>query len=129
MAKALRVRQTLDAEAYRQQIERALVYADGVLGFSDVKKAVEDGVMQLWVGENEDAVMVTELVDYPAKRVARVVAIAGALRKYKDQFDLFLAWAKMNGACEVEAWCRPAVARLLRRYGFEKRQEIVRRPV
>lgn len=110
-------------------IAKALKYADGELTVWDVKKLVQEGLMQLWIGYDGDeaeTVMVTEISLFPAKKVVRVVALAGRIAPYLHVWELVKEWAVMNGAVEIEAWCRPAMTRLLRRYGFTKRYEVVR---
>lgn len=110
-------------------LQKALKYADGELTVWDIKRLIGKGLMQLWLGVQQgevETVMVTEIADYPAKRIVRVVALAGRISPYLHVFEMIKEWAVVNGAVELEAWCRPAMSRLLRRYGFSKRHEIVR---
>lgn len=78
----------------------------------DVLDLVLAGRMQLWVAHEPPeairAVCLTEVIDYPRKRVCRIVALFGRG---------FRAWVPMRG--EIEAWARrqgcgamEAVARL-----------------
>lgn len=110
-------------------LERALRHANGELTLSDVLELAEKGIMQLWIcyaGDKVETVMTTEISDFPSRRVVRVVTLAGRIAPYLHIWKLLQEWALMHGAEEIEAWCRPAMTRLLRRYGFAKRYEIVR---
>lgn len=116
-------------EAVAPLLHKALRYSRGEMSVADVLYLVAEGVCQLWVGGEEDVktVMLTELVDFPQKRVARIVALAGETAHYASTFEAIQRWAAANGASELEAYCRPSVVRLAKRYGFfrTEREQIV----
>ena len=55
----------------------------------------------------------------PLHRVACVVAIGGRHVSNHDTMAQLKAILKMNGATLIQAHCRPAIARLWRRYDFK----------
>ena len=109
-------------------LRKALKHANGELTEYHIYRFVQAGLMQLWVGYERGevaAVMVTEIADYPLKRVVRVLALAGKTAPFEDTFERIKLWAAENGAVELEAYCRPAVTRLIRRWGFFKLRDQV----
>jgi hypothetical protein len=73
-----------------------------------------------------EAVLVVRIVDYLHYRAARIIACAGKnLREAKPFAESFEAWALTQGAVEIEAFCRPAVSRLLRYFGYEIKFNLV----
>lgn len=66
------------------------------------------------------------IVEYDTYKSLRIVAAAGKELKVAAQFlDVLVCLALKEGAVELEAWCRPAMVRLLHRYGFRRKTEIV----
>jgi hypothetical protein len=107
----------------------ALQYSRGEMSVEDALAFVAEGFCQLWIGGDKDKriVILTEIADFPQKRVVRIVALAGETAHYISMFEAIKRWAAMNGASELEAYCRPSVARLAKRYGFfrTEREQIV----
>ena len=61
-------------------IEKALRHAEGELIPNDIKKHLDASNLRLWVAlENRDviAAMVTEIIQYPRKKIVRVITLAG----------------------------------------------------
>ena len=61
-------------------IEKALLHAEGELIPDDIKKHLDTSELRLWVAlENKDVIasMVTEIVQYPRKKIVRVITLAG----------------------------------------------------
>lgn len=115
-------------EAVSPFLHKALRYSRGEMSVGDALYLVAKGLCQLWIGGEEvKTVMLTELVDFPQKRVARIIALAGETARYASTFEAIQRWAAANGASELEAYCRPSVARLAKRYGFfrTEREQIV----
>lgn len=103
-------------------IERCTRISNGRLSTELTKVALLNGwacAMATYRGEKLELVLVVEIVNYPALTVARVVAIAGRGLKESARFlDALDAWAFTLGAVEIECYCRPAMARLIRRFGW-----------
>lgn len=105
--------------AVKHFVERALEHGLGRLGVDDVEAQLREGGMQLWTlitseGEPEVlAVLVTEIIDYPSKRVLDLAFMAG------DRMDLWLAalpaleaWAVTQGIDQVQIQGRPGWERV-----------------
>lgn len=72
--------------------------------------------------------MVFEFIHYPQMTAVNIIALGGpGLKDSAIAFwDTFKAWCKEAGASCIEASCSPALARLLKRYGFEDTYRQVR---
>lgn len=83
----------------------------------DVLEFCENGQMQLWLMATDKiaAAAVTEIVNYPRKRVVRVVFAGGSLAKeWCDEFDAALeAFGRSWGCSATEASGRRGWKRLL----------------
>ena len=74
------------------------------------------------------AVLIVMPVQYSAFRSARVIACGGGdLRMATKFIDALEAWALMQGCVELEAWCRPVVARLIHGFGWEHKHTVLYR--
>jgi len=112
-------------------------FETGLVDFSeeDLQQWLRSRRMRLLVYHGEDEAYqmacVFELVDYPAKRIFRVVMLAGdsrgqAFAEWESEVEEFV---RMLGCSEIEAWCKDPQARLFRRWGLEKQCNIVRKEV
>lgn len=63
--------------AYAEQLQEALDLAGGTHSLDDVRSMIESGEAQLW--ERGDAVLITQIDDYPQKRVLTIWLAAGKL--------------------------------------------------
>lgn len=74
------------------------------------------------------AAFIVMKVDYPTYSVARILLCAGKdLRGAMRFVDALDAWALTQGCVEIDAWCRPGMARLVRRWGWHHKLAIVSR--
>lgn len=103
----------------RPWIERALAESGGHFRSDDVREALERRDMQLWAVRRGDEIagaLVTELVDYPRRRVCRL-ALAAAAVGIRDgwlpQLSIVEEWARANRCDLVEIYGRPGWARLI----------------
>lgn len=65
--------------------------------------------------------MVVRLVQYPEYRATRIVCMSGRkLKEAHNCWNEFKRWSISLGADEIEAFCRPAMIRLLHRFGSWK---------
>jgi len=87
----------------------ALEHAGGTHTIEDVLDQIRRGTAQIWT--NEDACIVSEVHDYPRKRVLNFWLATGALPAVIALSREVLAWGKRNG-CES--------ATLTGRRGWEK---------
>ena len=104
-------------EAY-PLIEKALRYAEGELIPEDIKKHLDAGNLRLWVAlqdKNVIASMVTEIIQYPRKKIVRVITLAGKnMDLWYDFLPMVEGYAIRHGCSSLEAWTRRGMTRKLR---------------
>lgn len=88
---------TLDEELERCKpwIESALALSGGTHLFQDVVECVKLGTMQLWNAPK--GCMVTEILEYPRKKVLHIFLAGGDLGQIKDFSDSAIYFGKLNG--------------------------------
>lgn len=112
-------------------------FSTGLIDFTleDVKQWLLSQRMRLLVyhegDDTYDMSCVFEIVEFPRKRIFRVVMLAGkssdkAFAEWESEVEEFV---RQLGCSEIEAWCRDPQARLFRRWGLEKQCNIVRKEV
>ena len=117
-------------------VERFIASAleDGELGepmynLDHVRGYVTSGAWLLLVAvdENNDihGAGAISFVNHPLHRVAFVTAVGGKLISSKDTVEQFKNIARQNGATVLQAFGRPSIVRLWRRYNFESRNTLV----
>ena len=87
--------------------------------------------MILWVFHFDGYIrlaVLTEVRDYPRKRVCNIYAAAGSrlLESWKQALPLVRGWLEENKIDEIEATCRDAVMRKLLLVGFRKQANVLR---
>ena len=99
-------------------IEKALQHAEGELVPGDIKKHLDKGDLRLWValeGKETIAAMVTEVIQYPRKKIVRVITLAGKnMDMWYDFLPMIEGYAIRNGCSSLEAWSRKGMARKLK---------------
>ena len=100
----------------RKWIEDALQYTNGTHEFVDVVNAILEGRMQFWPAEN--ACLVTEIVEYPRKKVLNVFIGGGTLKQMRDMYDALTDWAKAQGCDSITCTGRKGWERIGREYGW-----------
>lgn len=81
----------LKIEDYRVLIESALAEGYNTHTFEDVEQMCDEGRLQFWPGV--DSVILTEIVDYPRRRVLNVFAAAGNLAEIRAMIPVLQKWA------------------------------------
>lgn len=104
-------------EANRAHIEAALEYSGGTHSFDDVRDSILSGKMQLWAGPRGCAV--TEVVDYPRKRVLHCFLAGGDLDQILDMTDSAIEWGKAQGCESITLSGRMGWLRVLDKHGFK----------
>lgn len=87
-----------ELERCKKWIEDALEYSGGTHSFGDVKHAIIEGRMQLWPASK--SCLVTEITQYPQKKVLHIFLGGGDLSEIKSMQDDVIAWAK-SYECEA----------------------------
>jgi len=99
-------------------IEKALRHAEGELIPEDIKKHLESENLRLWVAlkdKNVIAAMVTEIIQYPRKRIVRVITLAGKdMGLWYDFLPMLEGYAIRHGCSSLEAWTRKGMTRKLK---------------
>lgn len=87
--------------------------------------------MRLWVFSEASEiilVMVTEVVQYPRKKVCNIYSISG--RKLAEMWYLFFpygrTWMEMNQITEIQTTCRDEIAAKIIPFGFVKTANVLR---
>ena len=104
-------------EANRKHIEAALEYSGGTHTFDDVAKMIYEGRLQIWPAPRGCAI--TEIVDYPQKRVLHCFAAAGEMDQILDMIDSAIAWGKTQGCTSLTLSGRLGWQRVLDKHGFK----------
>ena len=99
-------------------LEKAQVYAAGELDTQDYFAMIESGDMQLWIAEDDGgifAMMLTEFVQYPRKKVMRIVSIGGSeMHRWMKYFPALEAAALSVGCTGFEVFGRKGWLRVLK---------------
>lgn len=116
--------ETRDISAYRCHIEAALSYASATHSYEDVVSMVAAGQAQFWPGPA--SCIVTELIDYPAKRCCHFFLAAGHSPELERMVPIILDWAKSRDCTAAtfvgrRGWARTFVTKL----GFVDRQLVL----
>lgn len=80
---------------YRGHIEAALSYADESHRYEDVAAMIAAGEAQFWPGPA--SVVVTEVIDFPRRRVLNVFLAGGSLLELDAMLPLILDWGRTQG--------------------------------
>jgi hypothetical protein len=101
----------------------------GEMTLDDIYNRIKAGQMYCLVFKNDDGelpdvalAMILELVAYPQYTVMNIAAIGGREleRLLKNKFWKHIcSWAYMNGVRQMQASVSPAMARIIKSYGFK----------
>ena len=105
-----------ELERCRNWICSALAYSGGTHTYEDVAEAILDHRMQFWPAPK--GCLVTEIVDFPRKRVLNVFIAAGEMRQILDMADDVTAWAKAVGCTGLTIHGRRGWERVFARQGW-----------
>jgi hypothetical protein len=89
------------AERVLDLVQRALECCGGTHTLDDVRREIEAGKMELWIGEAARAVAVTEFGLYPKGRVLNVFLSAGAAEEMNRCLPGLEAYARGKGCIAV----------------------------
>lgn len=108
----------LDAALARltERVNAALAYSGGTHLFEDVAAGLHEGTMQLWV--RGDSYVVSELIDYPQRRVFNVFLAGGHTEDIIAMYEPLAVWAREWGCDVAHATGRPGWTRALEAQGW-----------
>jgi|SRR5687768_4176488 len=112
----------------RPFIQNAADYAEWEFTPQSTRECISQGSQQVWlVRSNEDLkfVWVTEIVEQAKRKAVIVFAAAGESRYGWEFWNYMSAWMEGNKIEEAEVYCRPSMARLLRKRGLKTRYEVL----
>lgn len=104
----------------------------GCFSTADYAKAIVARDMQLWAAMSDglEGVMLTEIVNYPQKRVLSLVGTAGHPRpEWAALMPQIDRWAAVEGCSTVRAVHRYGLRPLLKSMGFKPWHEVSERDV
>ena len=81
-------------------LSRVIAKANGERTLEDMRRECEAGQTQLWF--EGDSALVTEVIQYPRQKVARMIWCAGNMDDVKSGWKDVLEWAKAEGCQAVE---------------------------
>ena len=104
-------------------IEAALARNGGECDFGDVEAGVASGKMQLWPAEK--GCLVTELVEFPQKKLISVFLGGGDLEQLADMHKDVIAWAKTQGCSGARIIGRRGWVRAFEKYGWTEKATVL----
>ena len=123
--------------AIRELLEMGLEYLEPYEDIDSIMEEILAGVRQFWIIEDATAGpilgMLTHISQYSRRKTVTIVWIGGVRLPEKDEIDHVLLgleyFAMKQGAMELEAKCRPGVARYLKAFGFKQEAVYIRKPL
>lgn len=104
----------------QEMLQECIDLNEGEFTLADTYQKLVSREWQLWLGvqmpRNIKSVAVTEIVNYPSKKVCRIVMVAGeGLEFILSLSDHLKSWAQEFNCTSFEVWCRPGMAKVLQR--------------
>jgi hypothetical protein len=103
----------------RPWIEAALEHSGGTHTFDDIVSAVYAGQMQFWPAEN--ACAVTEIVNFPRRKVLHIFLAGGNMQEIVDMDGPAADFAKANGCTAMTIAGRRGWKKILEHKGYSER--------
>ena len=102
-------------------LDKALAYNNGTVTSSQLYKQLVSGTQSLWIGADDDGVIqcagTTEVVDYPNKKVMRIITFATKSGRDLELWFPLLEEVKKHArqmkCASLEAWVRKGLAKRL----------------
>ena len=107
-----------EMERCRGWIESALDHGGNTHDFEDIYEAVNAGFMQFWPAK--DACAITEVIDYPKKKVFHVFLAGGNMDTIVDMNESAQAFAEMQGCNGMSIAGRKGWQRVLKSHGWKE---------
>ena len=104
-------------ERCRKHIEAALEYTGGTHDIIDIYEGLYKGTMQLWPAK--DSCLVTEIINYPKKKVLNVFLGGGDLTEILSMHDDVISWAKQQGCTALNMTGRFGWKKPLAKHGWK----------
>jgi hypothetical protein len=116
-------------ECVRDHIDRAITQVDTGFCLDDVLEKLRESDMQLWVVNQFDAAVVTQIQVYPQHKVLLFVAVGGSnMAEWLDEMlDVIEEWGRQMGCRYAEAFGRAGWERAVKHRDFHKVYTVVRK--
>jgi hypothetical protein len=106
-------------------IELAAKKGQAEMTSKDIYEFCKDARMQLWIvfDDNADikAVVTTEIINYPRKKVCRVVTLGGEeIDNWLHSISVIETWAESQDCQAMETFCRKGFIKKLEKHGYEQ---------
>ena len=104
-----------------------LPYCDGKYTEKSIKQSLKEKDMQLWVMVNKaiDGIAITQISNYPGKKVCTVMFCAGVrMHEWINFIEHIEDWAESEGCESVEIYGRPGWEKVL---GWGKVHTVLRK--
>jgi len=118
-------------DVVEDMILAALMHADGKYTIQDIFMAIKDKEMQLWVVVDQDdmihAVVVTQIIYYPSKKVMLFVIVSGVkFDNWSHFLPHFKLFAKDHDCSALEFYGREGWEKKVASLGFKKIHTVLR---
>jgi hypothetical protein len=101
----------------RPWIEAALPYCRGTHTIEDIEDGIASGQFVFWAGQK--SAIITEILNYPRKRVLHYFLIGGDLHELVEFMEPRITqWAKEHGCTAVSGAGRKGFERVFARSGY-----------
>ncbi len=99
-------------------LSKVIQHSEGELGTDDYLSNLISGSMQLWIVTEDKKIilsMVTQIIQFPQKKVLRTIALAGErFKEVHSQFsDMLASYALKNECSSLELWGRKGWKKML----------------
>jgi hypothetical protein len=112
-------------------IIKALEFGNGEFEIGDIYASLIDRDMQLWIvyerpGKHIVLSVVTQVIEYPQKKVCRVVALGGESHLlWEERLVIIEDWAIEQGCRSLEAFVRSGLAKKMKNLGYNNIYTVV----
>ena len=107
-----------ELERCRKWIEAALEYSGGTHDFDDIVRMVKANILQFWPAA--DACAITEIIEYPKKKVLHIFLAGGNMDTIVDMNESAEYFAKLNGCTGMSIAGRKGWSKVLSKKGYKE---------
>jgi hypothetical protein len=88
----------LEFDRLSGHVQAALDRGGNTHTVQDVAAGLESGQFQMWTGD--DSIIITEIVDFPRKRICNYFLAGGRLNELEPMVPVIEEWAKEERGCD-----------------------------
>ena len=113
----------LDPDQLHARLLRALAIGGNTHGPEDIARLVDEGRMQSWT--KGDSFVVTEIVEYPRKKVMNVVIAVGDLQEVLSLIPAIADFGKDHGCESMRMQGRRGWGEVLPHFGWHEVKQVI----